>query len=477
MSRAETAKRSVGASDREWGRPLAHTRTLSRTGWLLVSICAVYVGLAVAYSTMIPAWESNDEMDHVAYVEYVRAHGSLPRIDGANGHQAHQPPLYYAVAAAWQELLRIRTFAPDPIWAALGQAVSLDRPTHELMLGHDYSPSQRAHAIDVHELRVLSILLGLATVVLTFLVGRAATGNAEVGLAAAAFVAVLPKLSVVMGTVTNDALVIPLSALALLLALRSVRVSSARARTIGVVALGAVLGAATLTKLNALPLAVVLLVAFPFLARGPLARRAIDVGLGLLAFLAVAGWWFVRNDRLYGDFLATKVSREYLNAWLPGLVEPVSWTDVDRFGYHVPEILLRSIWYDGGWNQFYAPILVNLVLALLAAAALAFAVRAFAFGRTVTGESLSRRAGLLLAVAPLAGLAAVLAIAKDYNQAEGRVTYVGLAAFATLAVLGAREALGPHRRLQIVGLAFWPACLALYNVFVLLEFVVPFRHL
>src|SRR5262249_45380056 len=139
---------------------------MSWNRWLFAAICAVYVAVAATYTVMTPAWESNDESDHVAYIERLVAKHSLPLLDGVTGHQAHQPPLYYGLAALRQTALTFHAFAPDPIGARAQGADLTESIDSRADAGHDYSATQRAHAIDVHELRVLSILLGLATVML-----------------------------------------------------------------------------------------------------------------------------------------------------------------------------------------------------------------------------------------------------------------------------------------------------------------------
>src|SRR5262249_39045254 len=90
-------------------RPAA---TWHRSGfvWVTVGVCVAYLGLAVAFSLLTPAWENNDEAQHVQYVEYVARHGSPPHIRLANGTESHQAPLYYYLAAGWQGLLGIGPF-------------------------------------------------------------------------------------------------------------------------------------------------------------------------------------------------------------------------------------------------------------------------------------------------------------------------------------------------------------------------------
>jgi cell division protein FtsW (lipid II flippase) len=105
------------------------------------------------------------------------------------------------------------------------------------------------------------------------------------------------------------------------------------------------------------------------------------------------------------------------------------------------------------------------------------AARSFAAGRTVESMILSRRCGVVLFASVLAGVVALLIVAKETTQAEGRVAYVGLSAFAVLAAFGLSEALGPRRWLRILGFVFWPTCFLAYNAYAMLEFVVPLRHL
>ena len=88
--------------------PPAEARRANRLALLLIS--GVYLALALPYSLLTRAWEANDELDHATYIEYIVRHGGLPRISALNGHESHQPPLYYLLAAGWQKLLGIPAF-------------------------------------------------------------------------------------------------------------------------------------------------------------------------------------------------------------------------------------------------------------------------------------------------------------------------------------------------------------------------------
>jgi hypothetical protein len=152
-------------------------------------------------------------------------------------------------------------------------------------------------------------------------------------LGVAAIHAFTPMYLFISGSVNNDNLVVPLSSLALLMLLQLLRTRTpakvARSRrdadtladpggarpeeenltfARGVplaryLFLGLVLGLAVLTKTNSLALTV--LTAIVVLVRAVRRRSWVEFLLGglatLLPVLAISGWWFLRNLRLYGD--------------------------------------------------------------------------------------------------------------------------------------------------------------------------------
>jgi Dolichyl-phosphate-mannose-protein mannosyltransferase len=449
--------------------------TLLRGRWLLAMICALYLLLVVPTSLMIPAYEANDEPEHVRYVERIVRDGNLPTITLENGHESHQPPLYYLLASLWQRLLRIDVFEPQPVNAAPLQVVP-GRPTRALLFSHDYSPEQRRHANAVHVLRVLSILLGLGTILLTYAAASIVSGRRDLAAAAAAFVAFLPKFEVVSATFTNDALAIALSSAALLLALALLRPMMPRVAAGLALSLGAVAGAALITKLNTAPLLVAAAVTLVLAAR-PLEERLLQLGLFGVGSLLVTGWWFLRNNDLYGEFLARETSRDYLRAGVPGLIDPVSILDADRLLYFLPETLFRSAWYAGGWNQFFGPFALNLLLWMVVGAALFTWMRVVVAGPREAGWTIGRREAVCVSVFALAGLAAVVLVALETTQAEGRVAFVGLSAFAIAAVAGLEQAVGGSARARAAALATFPALLLAYDAYVFARYVIPFRGL
>ncbi len=66
---------------------------------LLIVLITAYVILGVAYSVTVPLWEAPDEIAHFEYITRLVKTHSLPVQQMGVLDEAHQPPLYYAVAA------------------------------------------------------------------------------------------------------------------------------------------------------------------------------------------------------------------------------------------------------------------------------------------------------------------------------------------------------------------------------------------
>lgn len=465
-----------------------HQRSRLTSRVSIILLIATYVSLSLTFGLLTRAWEADDEPAHTRYIEYIVRHDSLPRISVANGLESHQPPLYYLLAAGWQRALGIPAFTPKIIPA------HYKNPTYEegrLPYVHDYTPTEHQDAIYLRELRLLSVLLGLGTVLLTYAAARVLYLPESVALCSGLFVALLPRELVVSSSVTNDALVVPLCSLALLLFLLAERNRAAQQfarRRLYILGMGVVLGAAATTKLNSLPAAVVLFALVlvpaiwaptrvPSLASSskhagngsPLAfesRLLADVVIGILGFLATSGWWFIRNKRLYGQFLATKESEHYLSFFL---LHPVPWS-THLFVTELPNTLWLSLWYLQ--PGLALPTWVNSVLGALAIFSLLgsawYAIRQ-------RSSSRSQRLSLLgLVGCMVAGLIVIVIIIKSVGTSDARLAYVGLSAFAIVVVMGATSITSRAcPRLQSVGLLMWPVAFLAVDLFVLFQYLLP----
>jgi hypothetical protein len=422
-------------------------------------------------------------------------------------------PLYYLLAAGWQDLLRIPAFTPVVVPEHYKDPWIFNR----LPYSHNYTPTEHQDALYLKELRLLSVLLGLGTVLLTYAVAKVAGMSEPISLSAGLFVACLPRELTISTAVTNDALVGPLCALALLLFLLAERARSAnqwRRRRFHLFGMGLVLGAAAATKFSSLPIAAVLLLLTlvpvmkfrrrlfnPSVAgrvgRAPtshsasdsvesdqtlfveqkdvrlpvvqlFARPIVDLTIGIVGFLAVSGWWFVRNDHLYGQFLATKASESYLNQYF---LVPVPWTTHLLFS-QLPQSMIDSTWYTQ--PDFLLPAWMNWALSGLGAICIAAGAWVLLMDRSRVSSRLSLLSSLAVLGCIVAGVVAVTVIIKTTGQGHGRVALVAVSAFAVVAVVGSEQLFcRMSSALRHVGLFLWPIALIAVDLYVIIRFLIP----
>ncbi|RME76530.1 MAG: phospholipid carrier-dependent glycosyltransferase, partial [Chloroflexi bacterium] len=296
-----------------------------RTHILLPALLAVlFVFLGLGYDLLTPVFENSDETLHYPYVKHVADGYGLPIAEPGRlwNQEGTQPPLYYALAAAATFWLNTDNL-PDllqrnPHWL-FTEVRSLLNDNQNLVLHGpmDAWPYTRA-ALAVHIGRWVSLLFGLLTVLLTWRLARILfPDDLPLAATATALVALTPQFLRVSATVSNDSLSAALTTLAVLLAYRFTapeRQASGPESLWPPFILGLVAGLAVLTKLSSL--STVVLVAFiVFWRRYFLAEIHDAPGQKLLRWwavigltvLLVTGWWFFRNYRLYGEWLATDI--------------------------------------------------------------------------------------------------------------------------------------------------------------------------
>jgi hypothetical protein len=408
-----------------------------------------YLLLASTFSILTPAWENNDEPDHVHYVEHLLVHKTPPRIALSNGIESHQPPLYYYLVAGWQRVLGIPAFTPHPQQPS-GPFVSPLKRVWEL--SHTYTSSQHREANYDHALRLVSIALGLITVLAAVASGWLLTERVAFAAAVGATVALWPKFVVVTSAVTNSALVIAMCACAVPAFLMWRRTEQLRWAALT----GAFLGAAALTEETALPVAgLMLLLLVGYAARRRDWRSPL---VAVICFAVICGWWFIHDAVVYGDPLASTAARDYLMN-VPGLVRNPPTLSLSILKSSLT-VLAHSTWYDAGANQLQLPHALDLIVWVVAAASLVGAFWA------------KMRDRLLLATCALASVIAWLVIVRATTQAEGRYLLVGVIAWAAfLAAGGVRTA-----RNREVALLLWPVIFAGLDIYVLARWLVPFGH-
>jgi 4-amino-4-deoxy-L-arabinose transferase-like glycosyltransferase len=378
-----------------------------------------------------------DERQHANYVARLLRGEGFAVLDPKDpnlyeNYQAHQPPLYYVVAAGWS-----------------------------LVTGTD--PQNRETG---PRLRWLSLLMGLGTLAGLWWLVRWGTGS-DLAAHAGAAVGLMPMFVALHGAVSNDPLLFLLMTWSCALMVRTAKLGLGAKE--GLV-LGVLMGLAMLTKTTAVALLPLALLAAILGGRSSWGGLAIGVGLSLLL---VGGWW-VRNMGVYGDPLALKAFQESFTgsaqasmfiqefgAWGYWTQWVMWWTGrslVGAFGYM--DIYLFEGLGQARFNQIYLAILFVLAIPFVAGW-----IGLLGAKRDEDEEAADQPwTGFGWLMAGLVGVVFLLFVQfnRTYFQGQARYLYPAVGAFA--AAMGAGMIRLTENRSPSLGWGVLAGVLALLNV-------------
>ncbi|HSM55148.1 MAG TPA: DUF2142 domain-containing protein [Candidatus Sulfomarinibacteraceae bacterium] len=325
----------------------------------IVVLLLLFVGLGLAYSIINPLHEATDELRHYRFVRYIVVNKSLP-VQGQEAcrFQSHHPPLFYAlgaVASGWVDAGEdlCRTPPANRFWAYRFAEVGVDNK-NQYLHGPEEAFPWRGEALAAHLIRALNVLIGAGAVWATWATGRAIWPRRRaLALGGAAFVAFNPMFLYMAGAINNDILAAFSGSAILLASVRLLRDPQGLSRRWGLL-FGLLYGIALLSKFNMAAAGLLIAVAATYVAwRRRQWRRWPEVGLLSLAVAALlAGWWFVRNQMLYGEPTGFRTVTELWGARDPlqslplAIFElPAAWSTLwGRFGFG--QIPLPQVLYD-----------------------------------------------------------------------------------------------------------------------------------
>ncbi len=266
----------------------------------------------------MPVLESSDENWHEAVVWHIAAGKGLPQLSQHDvGHllvpaqEAGQPPLYYILAAATTFWLH----EPNPATVmVVSPNTDIGHPTttgwHKNLFIHP-APGERfpwrGVPLAVHIHRFLSIVFGALSIALVFASARLiSNGNDSLATMAAGLTAFNPMYDFITASVDNDSLAILTGSLLIFLLLRIVMYSLRSDRAIFL--LGIALSLAILTKISvaSLGLPIIIIIVWINWREKQIRRMIRHILLIFLPILVIDGWWFVRNQIIYGDPLGLR---------------------------------------------------------------------------------------------------------------------------------------------------------------------------
>ncbi len=274
-------------------------------------ILAAHIALGLSFGLATPIFEAPDEAQHFLFVRYLQLHGALPvQTLDQEGPRAHHPPLYHALAAiisAWVPNAgnadRVQPPQSSDFWFRYGD-LSNDHKSKYLRSDMERWPFS-GQALAVHIIRVLSTAFSAAAVACTYLAARQLLPVRASSLAAA-LLAFNPMVLFMSGVVQNSTAALAASA-GLLYALNRWLPGGLTVQHCALLGVG--LSLAILLQTSGLVLALPHSAALAYDAwRARSWRRLVSHSLAAgLPVLALTGWWFARNQLLYGDWTANAI--------------------------------------------------------------------------------------------------------------------------------------------------------------------------
>ena len=285
--------------------------------WLM-PLCFFCVGLIYIYAA--PHFEASDSIAHVGMIKWIADHdGALPVQSADHSQlyrqQASQPPLYYfMMAAIWtaldtsdfDEFFRLTPFA------IVGDPMRLGN-RNRLFYRQPYPPNlHQGTSLTLYVIRLVTLGMGTVTVAAVYQSARMIVPR-PVGFAvlASALTAFNPQFIFISASVSNDSLVTMLAALITWLMLVMLREGFHTKRSLS---LAILITLASLTKLSGLVYGAIVLVAGLWIFIRSRDRRGFGnlLGLIVLIWLVIAGWWFLRNLSLYQEPFGTATMVDYV---------------------------------------------------------------------------------------------------------------------------------------------------------------------
>jgi len=459
--------------------------------WAMTSIIVAFITLSATYSVVTPIFEASDELWHYPFVKHLADGRGLPvqdpDADQPWRQEGSQPPLYYALSALFTFWIDTSDAYegvqghPPLLWYnphVDNGLVTADGNTNLVVHSQQEAFPWHGTALAVHLLRLLSVLMGAATVLLSYLIAlEVFPGREDLALGAAAVNGFTPMFLFISGAVNNDNLVVPLCSLALLLMIRLVRSNKSQitnhnwSLVIGHLSLGFVLGLAALTKESALglfPLALLAVAAriWHQHRNTPLLKRfGLVIGhwsLVILAASAVSGWWYWRNWRLYGDPLGWNVFLDILGRRHPPATLHQLWGEREGFA--------MSYWgLFGGVNvpmDAWVYRLLNLLAIVAALGVIIFLVRRLIRDRLRPEGWMEV---VILLAWPSIVFVSLIRWALQTWSSQGRLVFSAISALSILLFLGLSQFV-PRRYTKVL------TCLIAGLMFVIAA-ITPFRYI
>ena len=266
--------------------------------WIVSAVVACFVMMAFIFNLNSPLLEAPNEVEHYRFMRLIAENGELPDRAGYPYGQLHQAPLYYIVGSP---ILRI---FDDPAWDDISQrfnpyhAHEFNMPSNDNKNVHLHLEADKDTNVPtiVFWMRVYSTILGTLTLITGYFILRLVfPERPALRLFGLGIIAFTPQFVYMSAAINNDNFLFLGVALSFYLVLHQ---SIHKPTYLKSVLLGASLGIALLSKSSAGMLV------FPMAIATLIDRRTWFkyAPITLAVTVLVAGWWYLENYAMYGDF-------------------------------------------------------------------------------------------------------------------------------------------------------------------------------
>lgn len=410
--------------------------------WLILVLT---LAKGIVWSVVQPPLQAPDETAHFTYVQYLAENGQLPKVgpteeDAPEVLEFWRRARFSEVRSSAGSLYRPVTGAPPALsrLSANGNSsAGAYPPAYYACAALCYRLAYRADVTArFYAARLSSAFLGLLTVAAAWLIGRSLFPRSRTFPAAFCLTAGLQPMNSMLGaSVNNDALLIPVSAIAFAIVLASWGTRSRLAP----LALGTALGIGLLTKPQMIYVAAAATAMFLLRRRASLFNPVKDM-LGIVApVVLVFGWWAVLALIRFGSPLGTMVFQTVREGdssiWHYARTNLLSRSALVR----AHALWIQMYWGRFGWLDTPFPNLVYAIILLLVLLALVGLVVAHRRRELPNGQTIA-----LCGLFVLGNLAFLYAVEAQYvhrfhtTMLQGRYLLTALLPITVLLLVGWR---------------------------------------
>ncbi|MHB8859337.1 MAG: glycosyltransferase family 39 protein [Thermoleophilia bacterium] len=457
---------------------------MGRERKVIVLLWLALLAQGVVFALIQPVWSRVDEAQHFDFVQYLSENFSLP-VEGKDfvsrrvvdisveSNQWGWRPVgalsapAYLDPAAWQPLPDGLSDQDQEKWLRRNLwrygYEAMQPPLYYAVNAPLYAALPDDSFIKLYGMRLLAALMASAMVPLAWLTAREIDADDRLLVYGVPVVVLLTQgYALNMSQITNDALAVPLSAAAVLLLLRIAGRGVNYRRSL---AAGALIGAALLSKMTAIFLLPVVLIAMGLLiyykretARRVLAHTGIIYGVAAAIMLP----WLAHNIAVYGDATGASAARPLMSSFFE--------SPLANFGSLRLDELLPTFWFGEPVFPFpfwtFAWVAVGAALSaaimgllyyyLRGEGAMSFPARGAAADQSRVGMDLVRINFAVLAFVVGALVTVLIPFGSGIGGVPGRYLYPLLPLGAFLLLFGIERLLERDRaRFMVEALLVW----------------------